>query len=44
MEEEVKGENKKRERVYFCRREFLTKYKVANKHPKLVYFGAPITG
>ena len=34
------------EEGYFCRREFLTKYKapVASKHPKIVYLGAHFAG
>ena len=46
MEEEEEEEDKKREREYFFRTEFLTKYKVpvANKHPKIVYFGAFFAG
>ena len=45
MEEEEEEEDKK-EGGYFCRREFLTKYKapVASKHPKIVYLGAPFAG
>ena len=38
MEEEEEEEDKK-EGGYFCRREFLIRYKgpVASKHPKIVY-------
>ena len=46
MEEKEEEEDKKREREYFCRRDFLTQYKapVAKKHHKIVYLGAHFAG
>ena len=46
MEEKEEEEDKKREREYFCRRDFLTQYKapVAKKRPKIVYLGAHFAG
>ena len=46
MEEEEEEDDTKRERDYFCRRDFLTQYKapVAKKHPKIVFLGAHFAG
>ena len=43
---EEEEEKEEEEEGYFCRREFLTKYKapVATKHPKIVYWGASFAG
>ena len=43
---EEEEEKEEEEEGYFCRREFLTKYKapVASNHPKIVYLGAHFAG